>query len=391
MDIKQIEQQYFINTYKRSDLIVDKAKNQFLWDKKGKKYLDFFAGISVCNLGHNRPEVVKAAKKQLDKFSHISNLYYAPSQVELGYQLIKKGFGKKVFLSNSGTEANECAIKLARKFGKDNSSKQGSRYEIIAFKNSFHGRTLAALSATGQDKFHTSFKPMVEKFVFAEINNIESVKQLINDNTAAIIIEPIQGEGGIVLAQESFLKDLRKICDENNLLLIFDEIQCGMGRTGKFYAFENFNVLPDIVTLAKSIANGLPLGATIVSDKCENIFSYGDHGSTFGGNPVSCAAALAVLKIMDKNFLKNVIKLSQYFFEKLSELKNQFPKIKEIRAMGLMIGLQLDEPGADIVSECLKKGLIINCTQGNVIRLLPPLTINKKDIDMAIDILSKVL
>ncbi|MDR3049465.1 MAG: aspartate aminotransferase family protein [Elusimicrobiota bacterium] len=387
MNIKQTEEQYFMKTYKRADLIVKKAKNQFIWDTSGKKYLDFFSGISVCNLGHSHPAVIKAAKKQLNDFAHISNLYYAPSQIELGKELIKKGFGKRVFFSNSGAEANECAIKIARKRGLEN----GGRYEIISFKKSFHGRTLAALAATGQEKFHAPFKPMIEKFVFADFNDIESVKNLISDKTCAIMAEVIQGEGGIAAANAEFLKGLRQICDENNLLLIFDEIQCGMGRTGKFYAFQNFDIKPDIATLAKSLANGLPLAATIAQEKAEDIFHYGDHGSTFGGNPVSCAAALAVLKTMDAKFLNNVLKMSKYLREQLAQLAKKHNCIKEILGIGLMLGIALDKNGKDIVGACLKKGLIINCVQDTIIRLLPPLTITNKDADAAVKILDEVL
>ncbi len=392
MNIKQTENKYFMHTYKRNDLIIKKAKNQFIWDEKGKKYLDFFAGISVCNLGHCNEKVIKAAKKQLDSFAHVSNLYYAPPQIEFGAELVKRTFtGGKVFISNSGAEANECAIKLAKKWGYMHPSKKGNRYEIIAFDNSFHGRTVMTLSATGQEKFHYYLKPLPEKFVFAKINDIVSVKRLVNDNTAAIIIEPIQGEGGITPADKKFLKELREVCDKNNILLIFDEIQCGMGRTGKFYAFEHYGVKPDIVTLAKSLANGLPLGATVANKKCSEIFTYGDHGSTFGGNPVSCAAAISVLKQMDGNFLKGVFEKSKYLNSKLSGLKKKYSIIKEIRGIGLMIGIDLEIEGKDIVSYCLSKGLIINCTHNTVLRLLPPLTITKNDIDFTIKILEEAL
>ena len=392
MNIKQTENKYFMHTYKRNDLAVKKAKNQFIWDDKGKKYLDFFAGISVCNLGHCNDTVIKAAKKQLDSYAHVSNLYYAAPQVELGEALVKKTFpGGKVFISNSGAEANECAIKLARKWGFMNPSKKGGRYEIIAFENSFHGRTMMTLSATGQKKLHEFLKPLPEKFVFAKMNDIDSVKKLINSKTVAVMIEPVQGEGGLFSVTKKFVKELRALCDKENLLLIFDEIQCGMGRTGKFYAFENYGVKPDIVTLAKSLANGLPLGATVASKKYAEVFTYGDHGSTFGGNPVSCAAALAVLKVMDSKFLNSVNSVSKYLFSKLSDLKKKYAIINEIRGMGLMTGIDLSVPGSDIVAYCLEKGLIINCTHNTVIRLLPPLTITKKDVDSAIKILEEAL
>jgi predicted acetylornithine/succinylornithine family transaminase len=382
MNVKQAEEKNFMRTYKRSDLIVKKAKGQYIWDEKGKRYLDFFSGISVCNLGHLNAQVVKAAKKQLDEYAHVSNLYYAPSQIELGQALAKK-FGGRVFLANTGAEANECAIKIARKFGYTS----GGRYEIIAFDNSFHGRTVMTLAATGQKKFHDFLKPLPQKFVFAKFNDISSVKKLINKKTAAIIIEPIQGEGGLFTATKEFLQELRFLCDKNNLFLIFDEIQCGVGRTGKFFAFENYGVKPDIVTLAKSLANGLPLGAAAACGKAAEIFTYGDHGSTFGGNPVSCAAALEVIKTMTPSFLKKSLQTAKYLREKLDELKKEYNTIKEIRGLGLMIGIDLSISGSNIVTECLKKGLLINCTHETVLRLLPPLIITKKDVDEAIKII----
>jgi predicted acetylornithine/succinylornithine family transaminase len=392
MNIKQIEDKHFMRTYKRANLVVKKAKNQFIWDDQDRKYLDFFAGISVCNLGHCNDKVLKAVKLQLDNFAHVSNLYYAPVQIKLGEELVKRAFPKaRVFLANSGAEANECAIKLARKWGYLNPSKLGNRYEIICFNNSFHGRTMATMAATGQKKFHNYLKPLQEKFVFAEFNNIDSIKKLINNRTVAVMIEPVQGEGGIIPAEKKFLKDLRILCDKNNLLLIFDEIQCGIGRTGKFYAFESFGVKPDIVTMAKSLANGLPLGAVVAGKKCADAFTYGDHGSTFGGNPVSCAAALAVSKMMTTKFLYNSSKSSDYLRKKLEILKNKYSIIKEVRGVGLILGIDLTINGKDIVNYCLEKRLIINCTHDTVLRLLPPLIITKKDVDCAMKILEEAL
>ncbi|MDR0399070.1 MAG: aspartate aminotransferase family protein [Endomicrobium sp.] len=392
MNIKQIEDKHFMRTYKRANLVVKKAKNQFIWDDQDRKYLDFFAGISVCNLGHCNDKVLKAVKLQLDNFAHVSNLYYAPVQIKLGEELVKRAFPKaRVFLANSGAEANECAIKLARKWGYLNPSKLGNRYEIICFNNSFHGRTMATMAATGQKKFHNYLKPLQEKFVFAEFNNIDSIKKLINNRTVAVMIEPVQGEGGIIPAEKKFLKDLRILCDKNNLLLIFDEIQCGIGRTGKFYAFESFGVKPDIVTMAKSLANGLPLGAVVAGKKCADAFTYGDHGSTFGGNPVSCAAALAVSKMMTTKFLYNSSKISDYLRKKLEILKNKYSIIKEVRGVGLILGIDLTINGKDIVNYCLEKRLIINCTHDTVLRLLPPLIITKKDVDCAMEILEEAL
>jgi predicted acetylornithine/succinylornithine family transaminase len=382
-----------MKTYKRYEVSFKKAKGQYVWDENGKKYLDFFSGISVCSFGHGNPAIISAIKKQLDLFVHCSNVYYSKPQVEVAKALLEKSFKNgRVFLANTGAEANEGAIKIARKWGYDNPLQDGTkRYEIITFKNSFHGRTLATLAATGQEKFHVPFKPLQEKFVFAEFNNIDSVKNLINKNTVAVVIELVQGEGGINIADKKFVKDLRKLCDENNLLLICDEIQCGMARTGKPFAWQHYGIKPDIFTLAKAIANGLPLGAVVADKKVAEVFNYGDHGSTFGGNPVSCAAAVATIKQMTPKLLKDVSDKAKYFVKKLNELKKKYSCIKDVRNLGLLVGVELDFTGKDIVEFCIEKGLLINCTQGNVLRFLPPFVITKKDIDKAIKILEVAL
>ncbi|MBO7610743.1 MAG: aspartate aminotransferase family protein [Elusimicrobia bacterium] len=393
MNTQQQENKYLMKTYKRYNVSVKKSKGQYVWDENGKKYLDFFSGISVCSFGHGNPAVISAIKKQLDLFVHCSNVYYSKPQVDVAKLLLEKSFKNgRVFLANTGAEANEGAIKIARKWGSDNPLKDGTkRYEIIAFKSSFHGRTLATLAATGQEKFHIPFKPLQQKFVFAEFNNIDSVKKLINKNTVAVMIELVQGEGGIHIADKKFVKDLRKLCDDKNILLICDEIQCGMARTGKTFAWQHYGIKPDIFTLAKAIANGLPLGAVVADKKVAEVFNYGDHGSTFGGNPVSCAAAAATLKLITPKLLKDVTDKSKYFVKKLNELKKKFSCIKEIRSLGLLVGVELDFAGKDIVEFCIAKGLLINCTQGNVLRFLPPFVITKKDIDKAIKILEDAI
>ena len=393
MNTQQQENKYLMKTYKRYNVSVKKSKGQYVWDENGKKYLDFFSGISVCSFGHGNPAVISAIKKQLDLFVHCSNVYYSKPQVEVAKALLDKSFKNgRVFLANTGAEANEGAIKIARKWGSDHPLKDGTkRYEIIAFKNSFHGRTLATLAATGQEKFHIPFKPLQQKFVFAEFNNIDSVKKLINKNTVAVMIELVQGEGGINIADKKFVKDLRKLCDDKNLLLICDEIQCGMARTGKTFAWQHYGIKPDIFTLAKAIANGLPLGAVVADKKVAEVFNYGDHGSTFGGNPVSCAAAAATLKLITPKLLKDVTDKANYFVKKLNELKKKFSCIKEVRNLGLLVGVELDFAGKDIVEFCIEKGLLINCTQGNILRFLPPFVITKKDIDKAIKILEDAL
>ena len=393
MNTQQQENKYLMKTYKRYNVSVKKSKGQYVWDENGKKYLDFFSGISVCSFGHGNPAVISAIKKQLDLFVHCSNVYYSKPQVEVAKALLDKSFKNgRVFLANTGAEANEGAIKIARKWGSDHPLKDGTkRYEIIAFKNSFHGRTLATLAATGQEKFHVPFKPLQQKFVFAEFNNIDSVKKLVNKNTVAVMIELVQGEGGINIADKKFVKDLRKLCDDKNLLLICDEIQCGLARTGKTFAWQYYGIKPDIFTLAKAIANGLPLGAVVADKKVAEVFNYGDHGSTFGGNPVSCAAAVATLKLITPKLLKDVTDKSKYFVKKLNELKKKFSCIKEVRSLGLLVGVELDFAGKDIVEFCIAKGLLINCTQGNVLRFLPPFVITKKDIDKAIKILEDAI
>jgi len=393
MNTQQQENKYLMKTYKRYNVAVKKSKGQYVWDENGKKYLDFFSGISVCSFGHGNPAIISAIKKQLDLFVHCSNVYYSKPQVEVAKALLEKSFKNgRVFLANTGAEANEGAIKIARKWGSDNPLKYGTkRYEIIAFKNSFHGRTLATLAATGQEKFHKSFKPLQEKFVFADFNDINSVKKLINKKTVAVMIELVQGEGGINIADKNFVKDLRKLCDEKNLLLICDEIQCGMARTGKTFAWQYYGIKPDIFTLAKAIANGLPLGAVVVDKKVAEVFNYGDHGSTFGGNPVSCAAAAATLKLITPKLLKDISEKAKYFVKGLNELKKKYSCIKQVRNLGLLVGVELDLQGKDIVEFCINKGLLINCTQGNILRFLPPFVITKKDIDLTIKILGEAL
>ncbi|MFQ3675442.1 MAG: aspartate aminotransferase family protein [Endomicrobiia bacterium] len=379
-------EKFFLKTYKRFNIIFEKGVGKYLFDTKGKKYLDFFCGISVCNLGHCDQKTVSVLEKQIKKLWHISNYFYHPKQTELAKLLVKKSFPSKVFFSNSGAESVECALKLARKFGS-----KTNRYEIITFKNSFHGRTLATLTATGQEKFHQNFAPLVEGFKYATLNNLDSVKKLVNNKTVAIIVEPVQGEGGVNPATKEFLHGLRTICDNNNMLLVFDEIQTGFGRTGEFFAFQHFGVKPDIICLAKSIANGLPLGATVVDEKFSEIFDFGDHGTTFGGNILSCTAGVEVVKSINKKLLSNVKMVGEHFLKRLNELKDKYNFIKEVRGVGLMVGVELMFDAKEVVEKCLEEGLVISVVQNNVLRFLPPLIINKKDVDECIRILDKVL
>lgn len=386
------DKKFIMGTYKRYPLTVNRAKGKYIWSKEGKKYLDFFSGLSVNNLGHCHPQILKAIKEQIIKHLHISNLYYDHLQVELARKLVKLSIPGKVFFSNSGAEANECAIKLARKYGHLQRSKRENRYKIIVFDNSFHGRTLATLSATRQKKFHKGFTPLLSGFKQAKFNELSTVEKAIDSNTCAIMVEPVQGEGGVRVATGEFLRGLRRLCNKFKLLLIFDEIQSGMGRTEKMFAYQHYGIKPDILTLAKGVGGGLPLGATIAKDRIAKLFGYGNHGSTFGGNPVSVAAGLAAVKLLNGKLLNNVKVTGNYFMKRLNELKSKYPKrIKQVRGLGLMVGMELKEEGEEIVKKCLEQGILINCTQKRVLRFLPPLIINNNDIDKLVGTLDKIL
>lgn len=389
-DIVEMGKKYIINNYAQQPFCLVEGKGALVKDADGKEYLDFIAGIAVNSLGHCHPKVSEAIKMQADKLVHCSNLYWIEPQVKLAKILVENSCLDKAFFCNSGAEANEAAIKLARKYGASKGNK--SKYEIITMDNSFHGRTLATLAATGQDRLHKDFLPLVEGFKYAPFNDISALEEKINENTCAIMLEPVQGEGGVVLVDKEYLIAVRELCDKNDILLIFDEIQCGIGRTGKLFAYEQLGVEPDIISLAKALGNGVPIGAVLAKKEVGDIFVPGDHGTTFGGNPLVTAAALATLEtILEEDILQNVVEVGQYFKTKLLGLKDKYKFIKELRGIGLMVGLGLDMKGADIVKECLEEGLIINCTQENILRFLPPLTITKEDVDKAMVILEKVL
>jgi predicted acetylornithine/succinylornithine family transaminase len=378
-------QNLFLKTYKKYNVVFVKGNGKYLYDDKGNKYLDFFSGLSVSNLGYQDKNLSNALIKQTKLLWHCSNLFYSLPQQKLAELLIEKTFPGKVFFSNSGAEANECAIKLVRKYGS-----KTNRYEIITFENSFHGRTIATLSATGQKKVQKGFEPLLQGFKYAKFNDINSVKKLINKNTVAIMIEPVQGEGGVIPAEQKFLEELRELCNKKNLVLIFDEIQTGFGRTGEFFAYQYYKVKPDIITLAKSIANGIPLGATVVDKKYSDVFDYGDHGSTFGGNLLACSVAVEVIKKIDEKLLAHVKEVGKYFYDKLLELKNKYKFVKSVRGVGLMLGMELDFPCRNVVEKCLQNGLVINVTQEKVLRFLPPLIIEKSDVDKVIKILDNI-
>lgn len=376
---------YIMPTYTKVPLIFVKGKGSYLWDVHGKKYLDFFPGWGVGNLGHCHPKVMSAVRDQVSKLIFIPNNYYHALQAKLAKEIVYFTYPGKVFFCNSGAEANEAAIKFSHKFGY-------SRYEIITFENSFHGRTLATLAATGQKKYKEGFEPLPEGFKIVKFNDINAVKSTISDKTIAIMLELIQGEGGINVAEKNFILELRKICNEKNLLLIIDEVQTGIGRTGKLFCYQHYGITPDIMTLAKAIAGGLPMGVMLVKKEIADILGPGMHASTFGGGPIICKVALAVLKAIQKEkLLERAREMGEYLFLKLKELKDKYAIIKEIRGLGLMAGIELGVEGKAVVEKCIEKGLLINCTHDKVLRLMPALNITKKEIDKAIGILDNTL
>ncbi|MFH1562982.1 MAG: acetylornithine transaminase [Nitrospirota bacterium] len=378
------EKRFMVPVYKRVPVCFVKGAGIKVWDINGKEYLDFF-GQGVNGIGHCHPMLSKAIAEQANTLIHFSNLYYTIPQVELAKKLSEVSFGGKVFFANSGAEANEAAIKLARIYG------QG-RYEIITMANSFHGRTLATLSATGQEKIHKGFEPLVQGFKYVPFNDLEEVEKAITPSTCAILVEPIQGEGGVNVADLGYLKGLRALCDEHKILLILDEVQTGMGRCGKMFGYEHYGIIPDIITMAKWLGSGVPIGAMLAKPQIADLFLPGSHASTFGGNPLACAATLAVINvIIEENLVENARETGQYLMDRLSALKDKYNFIKEVRGKGLIVGMELEVAGKSIVDACLQEGLIINCTVEKVLRFLPPLIVTKQDVDKAIRILDNVL
>ena len=380
---------YSMNTYNRGTMVIEEAKGCYLKDTQGKQYLDMISGIGVCSLGHSHPAVVKAIQQQAEKLIHTSNLYWIPQQVELAKLLVENSFADKAFFCNSGGEANEAVIKLARKYSY---KKYGSkRNEIIAMTSSFHGRTLATLSITANKKYQEGFGPMPEGFKFANFNDIDSVKDTITEKTCAIIVEPVQGEGGVTASDDEFLKQLKDICIKKDILLIFDEIQCGIARTGKLFAYEHFGAEPDIMSLAKALGNGFPIGAVLATEKVASAFSPGDHGTTFGGNPLACSAALATLKYILQERLWEVVEhKGNYFREQLQKFVEKYSRVKQTKGRGLMLGLELEIEGVPIVQKMADEGILINCTAGKVLRFLPPFIIEEKDIQRTVEALDKI-
>lgn len=388
MDYISLAKENFMSTYSTQDLCVDHAKGVRIFDTDGNCYLDMVAGIAVNALGYDNEKIKERVKEVMDDgFFHVSNLYYNKWAPQAAMRLNKLSGGKEVFFANSGAEANEAALKAARKYG----SRTG-RNKVISFFHSFHGRTYGAISLTGQEKYHKGFFPMVPSIVYAEYNNLESVKALMDENVCAIILEPVQGEGGIIPSNPDFIKGIRKICDDNDLILIFDCVQCGLGRTGRNFAFEHYGVKPDIMTLAKAIGCGLPLSATVAFERARGIFTPGDHASTFGGNALSTALSLVLFDELEAGLADEVAKKGRYFKEGLEKIMTAHPdKCSDIRGLGLMLGLDLKVKPSDVIARCREKGLLV-CSAGyTVLRFVPPLVIDYCDIDEALSIVDEVL
>ena len=384
-EIFQTYKDCILPTYTKVPLIFVKGKGSRLWDINNTAYLDFFPGWGVGNLGHCHPKVMSAVRNQISKLIFIPNNYYHIPQAKLAKELVYWTHPAKVFFCNSGAEANEGAIKLSRKFGK-------GRYEIITFENSFHGRTLATVAATGQKKYQQGFEPLPEGFRIVKFNDLPAVRNAVSDKTVGIMLELIQGEGGINVASKEFVTGLKKLCEEKNLLLIVDEVQTGVGRTGKLFCYQHYGITPDIMTLAKALGGGLPIGMMVVKKEISDTLGPGMHASTFGGGPVICSAALAVLRAIQKEkLLANAQEMGEYLFLKLNELKNKYSVIKEVRGIGLMVGVELNIEGKAIVEKCIEKKLLINCTHDKVLRLMPAINITKKEIDKGVVILDEVL
>ncbi len=388
--IYQQDKKDYLPVFARYQIVLDHGDGAYVYDTKGNKYIDYLGGIAVNVLGHNHPALVKAIAEQAGRMIHCSNLYYTEVQAQAAARLKQLSGLGKVFFGNSGAEANEGAIKIARKYAHQSDPEKS---QIITAWHSFHGRTLATLTATGQPKYQEGFGPLPGGFDYVDFNDIDALEKMMSEKTCAVMLEPIQGEGGVNMPQPGYLAKVRELCDKYKALLIFDEIQTGMGRTGTLFAYEQFGVIPDIVTLAKGLAGGVPIGAFIVSDEVAAAFHAGDHGSTFGGNPLACAAANAVLTTIDRDqLLDNCREVGAYLKEKLEGFQQKYPSlITGVRGLGLILGMELTKPGREIVDECLNHGAIINCTAGNILRFVPPLLITKQQVDELAVVLDKVL
>jgi acetylornithine/N-succinyldiaminopimelate aminotransferase len=381
---------FMFQTYKRIPITLVKGDGCRVWDENGKEYLDFIGGIAVCALGHSSPILSKALHEQSQKLVHVSNLFYTQPQTELAQILVENSAGDRVFFCNSGAEANEAAIKLARRYWRDKSGSE--RHTILTMENSFHGRTMATLSATGQEKIRTGFDPLLDGFRYVPFNDLRALESSIDQSVLAVMVEPIQGEGGVVVPDPDYLTGVREICSNRGILLILDEIQVGMGRTGKLFAYQHFGITPDIITLAKSLGNGIPIGAMLAREELGGAFGPGSHATTFGGTPLITAGATAVVRsLLNDGWIENASVMGTYFKNELINLQQKHAVIRDIRGLGLIIGVELVIEGAEIVTACMERGFLINCVQDRVLRFVPPLIIGKEEIDPLIACLDEVL
>ena len=388
-ELKRAAAQYLMETYTRQPISIARGRGMKVYDLEGREYLDFVGGIAVNILGHGHPDLVQAIQSQAAQLIHTSNLYYTEPQVTLARMLVDHSFADKAFFCNSGAEANEAAIKLARRYSH---AKYGAgRFEIITMKNSFHGRTMATLTATGQEKVQKGYEPLLQGFSHVTFNNFEELRRAVTDKTAAVLLEPIQGEGGVYVADRQYLRHVRDLCSQKDVLLIFDEIQTGMGRTGTLFAYEQLGVQPDIMTLAKGLGGGVPIGACLAVDAVAQAFSPGSHASTFGGNPLACAAGLAVCRaLLEGQVLDHARRMGEYFAKGLTECKERYRVVREVRGLGLLQGMELDMDGKTVVSECLARGVLINAAGERVLRFVPPLIVTQLEIDRLLDTLAQV-
>ena len=381
---------YMFKTYARFPLTLVRGDGCRVWDEDGKEYLDFVGGIAVCALGHSSPIVSKALEHQSKELVHVSNLYYTRPQTELARLLVENSFADRVFFCNSGAEANEAAIKLARRYANEKFGPQ--RHLIISMEDSFHGRTMATLSATGQEKIKAGYNPLLEGFTFVPFNDLESLDRALDESVCAVMLEPIQGEGGVVVPDADYLKGVKALCQDREALLIFDEVQVGMGRTGKLFAHEHYGITPDIMTLAKALGNGLPIGAMLAIEELSNAFGAGSHATTFGGTPLVTAVSKAVVtSLLEDGWIDHCRVVGDYFKERLEELVKKYDFIKEVRGQGLILGVEMMIPGAAVVKTMMEKGFLINCTQEKILRFIPPLIVEKEEIDLLVETLENVL
>lgn len=388
-ELKHAAAQYLMQTYARQPISIIRGRGSKVYDLEGREYVDFVGGIAVNLLGHGHPDLVQAIQRQAAQLIHVSNLYYTDPQVRLAQTLVDHSFADRVFFCNSGAEANEAAIKLARRYAHE---KHGAgRFEIITMKNSFHGRTLATITATGQEKVQKGFDPLVPGFVYAPFNDFAALERLVSDKTAAILLEPVQGEGGVHVADQTYLKNLRDLCASRDILLMFDEVQTGMGRTGTLFAYEQLGVEPDVITLAKGLGGGVPIGACLARESVAAVFTAGTHASTFGGNPLACAAGLAVCRVLlEGRVLDHARQMGAYLAKGLTDCKERHRVVREVRGLGLLQGIELDLDAKAVVADCLARGVLVNATGERVLRFVPPLIITQQEIDKLLDTLSSI-